>query len=361
MRQLGHNTSVYLDAMRFAAALVVFFTHAHHFLLPDLDLGPLTWGREAVTVFFVLSGFVISYVAGTKEARPGDYATARSARIFPVAALAIVVTILCDALGNAVNPAYYVDINAKFNGFYVPATLPAIASYLTFTNQLWCAHVVVGSDEPFWSLGFEVQYYLFFFLVTYLEGRRRVALTLAWAVLVGPKILLYLPIWLMGVLAQRIVLRQRAPNVRLGALLSLLSLALFLATKSVLGDFAANMYKTYPLDREILNFVYFSLIGLSVAILIVGASLALDALPPLRPAATRVVRWLAGGSFTLYLVHQPLLLLASALIEPVERRVALAVVATAAVLVVCYLLAECAERRKHVYSDMLRGKARAIA
>lgn len=267
---------------------------------------------------------------------------------------------LCDALGTAFNPAYYVEINARLNGFFTPATVSAIASYLTFTNQIWGAHLVVGSDEPFWSLGFEVQYYLFFFLVTYLEGFRRVALTLAWAVFVGPKILLYLPIWLMGVMARRIVLQQRAPNLRVGALLSLLSLALFLMAKTVLGDFAANIYKTYPLDREILNFVYFSLIGVSVAMQIVGASLVLDALPPLGAAATRAIRWLAGGSITLHLVHQPLLLLASALIEPVEGRVALALVATVVVLVVCYLLAECAERRKHVYAEMLRGKAQAM-
>lgn len=135
----------------------------------------------------------------------------------------------------------------------------------------------------------------------------------------------------MGVLARRIVLQQRAPNPRAGALLSLLAIALFLMAKTVLGDFATNMYKTYPLDREILNFVYFSLIGLSVAMQIVGAALVLDALPPLGAAATRVIRWLAGGSFTLYLVHQPLLLLASALIEPVESRVAMAVAATMAV------------------------------
>ncbi len=94
---------------------------------------------------------------------------------------------------------------------------------------------------------------------------------------------------------------------------------------------------------------------------IVGAALVLDALPPLGAAATRVIRWLAGGSFTLYLVHQPLLLLASALIEPVESRVTMAVAATMAVLGVCTLLAECAERRKHVYAEMLRGKAQAIA
>ncbi|MCW2273960.1 hypothetical protein GJ654_07810 [Rhodoblastus acidophilus] len=99
-----------------------------------------------------------------------------------------------------------------------------------------------------------------------------------------------------------------------------------------------------------------------MAMQIVGAALVLDALPPLGAAATRVIRWLAGGSFTLYLVHQPLLLLlASALIEPVESRVTMAVAATMAVLGVCTLLAECAERRKHVYAEMLRGKAQAIA
>ena len=79
---INHNLSIYLDFLRFFAAFVVFFTHSHVFLFPEVKVGP-AMGREAVAVFFVLSGFVISYVVANKEKNWRAYLTARIARILP--------------------------------------------------------------------------------------------------------------------------------------------------------------------------------------------------------------------------------------------------------------------------------------
>lgn len=53
--------SLYLDAVRFLAALVVLLHHTWPLLFPDF---PLPWpGHSAVVVFFVLSGYVIAHAS----------------------------------------------------------------------------------------------------------------------------------------------------------------------------------------------------------------------------------------------------------------------------------------------------------
>ena len=68
---MNRATSLYLDLVRFTAALVVFFGH----ICGSRFTGGLFWqvgpyADEAVDVFFVLSGFVIAYVAENRERTP---------------------------------------------------------------------------------------------------------------------------------------------------------------------------------------------------------------------------------------------------------------------------------------------------
>ncbi len=59
-------TSIYLDLIRFTAALVVVLSHAAGFT--SLKIPIISGlGTEAVVVFFVLSGYVIAYVSNNKE------------------------------------------------------------------------------------------------------------------------------------------------------------------------------------------------------------------------------------------------------------------------------------------------------
>jgi peptidoglycan/LPS O-acetylase OafA/YrhL len=351
---LHHNLSLYLDFLRLLAALVVFFTHAHNFLLPDIPLGPLRWGREAVAVFFVLSGFVISYVVSAKEGDGRSYAIARLARIYPVAVLAIAVTFVSDSIGLFYRPEYYEEVNRTFSGFYAPISWSAMISYLTFTNQLWLQHVVFGTDEPFWSLGFEAQYYVFFFVISFIDGKRRMALLAIWALFCGPKILLYLPLWLLGIVAKELVLRYRFTNIKPAATLVLSSMILFALARYYLESQTTVMFEAFDFKQETLNFLYFTLIGVAVMLNIVGTSFLLLHIRPIGPSVSKAIRWLAGGSFTVYLVHQPLLVVVSAFIENVDSRPLLGVVATFGVLVLCYFLAELAERRKNIYANFFR-------
>jgi peptidoglycan/LPS O-acetylase OafA/YrhL len=72
--------SLYLDALRFGAALTVFVSHYSTGRIS----GGLFWqfdrGRTAVLVFFVLSGFVIAWVSERRERTLEEYCLSRVAR-----------------------------------------------------------------------------------------------------------------------------------------------------------------------------------------------------------------------------------------------------------------------------------------
>jgi peptidoglycan/LPS O-acetylase OafA/YrhL len=349
-RKIDGNLSIYLDLLRLGAAVVVFLSHAHVFLLPSIKIGPLGWGREAVAVFFVLSGFVISYVGQVSEKEWRVYLVARLARIMPVALLAIAVIFVADSIGMHTNAFYYDFINT---GFFAPVSVEAALAYVTFTNQLWFAHAVFGSGEPYWSLGFEVQYYLFFGLFAFSPRRARIPLLCLWAAIAGPKILMYMPLWLMGWLTMKCVIER--PPFRRPISIAMIgtSVALFISLKFFADRAATNMYETWSLSQEAINFVYFNLIGVAVVLHLIGAASLLNQAPVLFEKTGPAIKWLAGGSFTLYLVHQPLILMFASFLHPVEEHIPMAAALLVVCFILCFVLAEIAERRKKFFAALV--------
>ena len=57
---------------------------------------PFHAGHSAVVIFFVLSGYVITYVASERETTLRDYALSRCARIYAVAVPTLLLTIVLD-------------------------------------------------------------------------------------------------------------------------------------------------------------------------------------------------------------------------------------------------------------------------
>ena len=95
--------SLYLDALRFGAAFVVFLSHYGKFTRGMLwQMQP--YGRTAVMVFFVLSGFVIAWVTETRERTVEDYALSRLARLYSVIVPAFILTAVLDHVAMAINP-----------------------------------------------------------------------------------------------------------------------------------------------------------------------------------------------------------------------------------------------------------------
>jgi peptidoglycan/LPS O-acetylase OafA/YrhL len=75
--------SLYLDAVRFTAAMLVLLYHASVIHKTGTIITSL--GHEGVVIFFVLSGFVIAYVADTRKQDFRGFMVDRGARIYSVA------------------------------------------------------------------------------------------------------------------------------------------------------------------------------------------------------------------------------------------------------------------------------------
>jgi peptidoglycan/LPS O-acetylase OafA/YrhL len=118
-----------------------------------------------VVVFFVLSGFVIRHVTDTKEMHWPDYAASRIARIFSVTVPAIFLTLICDAIGRAVEPAIYAHSASG-------QVLARVVLSLLLLNEVWLMSVMSFSNLPFWSICVEFWYYAAFALVVFLPRRK---------------------------------------------------------------------------------------------------------------------------------------------------------------------------------------------
>ncbi|HEX9536214.1 MAG TPA: acyltransferase [Stellaceae bacterium] len=288
--------SLYLDALRFGAALAVFVSHYSTGRIS----GGLFWrfdgGRTAVLVFFVLSGFVIAWVSDTRERTLEEYGLSRVARLYSVIIPAFVLTAALDSVGEAIDPRLY----GPEWGHSMAHPVIDYALSGVFFGESWTIRVLPGFNVPYWSLNYEAWYYVLFAAAIFLRGRPRIAVLIVAALLAGPRILFLLPVWLMGVAAWR--WRAELPR-QLGRPLVLVCLAGFIALEALGGEqlFWHPSSEWLPPASSTYDFV----LGALVALFII--SLANVRLPMPGRRLERLVRGLAGTSFGLYLLHYPLL------------------------------------------------------
>lgn len=293
--------SVYLDLVRFLAALAVVLMHLRQFDLVTLPGSHhLTLlGREAVMAFFVLSGFVIAYT--TAQRRPGarDYAVARAARIYSVALPVLLLAFLCaglihDQLAGGSSKPYQL---AK-PWFYIPF-------HLLFLGDLWNMSEYPPWLGPWWSLNYEVWYYVLFGVACFARRPWRLPLLVVVLAIMGPKLWLLLPVWLAGVALYHWQVKHTIPRA-LARLGWAVSLALLLAYEA--GDieellrtaartsWLGHAFQLGNADRFLGDY----LVGLIVCLNFACARFAgFGAL--LRVAAP--IRRLAAYTLTLYLSH----------------------------------------------------------
>ena len=288
---------MYLDALRFAAAFTVFLSHYATGRISGGLFWQLTgYGRSAVLVFFVLSGFVIASVTDTRECSLEDYAASRVARLYSVMVPAFVLTALLDYLGNAIDPRLY---GPEWNP---TATHPVLGYALSavFLGESWKLTMLPGFNVPFWSLNYEAWYYVLFGAAIFLRGPLRTSVLVFAALLAGPKILLLLPVWLMGVAAWR--WRAKLPE-NWGAPTVAAGCAGLIALEALGGQHLFWRPGTRWLPPQFSLYDY--ILGTIVALSIVGLA---NARPPMPSARfQRMVHALAGTTFGLYLLHYPLL------------------------------------------------------
>jgi peptidoglycan/LPS O-acetylase OafA/YrhL len=197
-RSLAAGRVDLLDSLRGLAALVVVFMHGREVLwvgmgnyLREQPLGvtpasllalataPLMYGAIGVSLLFVLSGYVIHRSVARHLERAGFALDAaafyqrRAVRIYPTLLLALMVTAGCDAMTRA------------FGGHALlgDSRLWALVSNV-FALQGVTANPY-GSNTPLWSLAIEIQFYLVYPFALMIRQRVGMDAMLAIAIVVS--------------------------------------------------------------------------------------------------------------------------------------------------------------------------------
>lgn len=353
--------SLYLDVLRLAAALAVFIVHAH-FLLPGGM--PVLWrlaglGGEAVTVFFVLSGFVIAHVVRARERCATDYLAARLARLYSVILPALAVTAALDCAGALFFPA---DYPAAFTESALD-----LAATLLFANELWFTSSAPASNTPFWSLGYEFWYYMIYGAARYVRRRRvRWAAVLALCAVCGPRVIVLMPVWLLGVAAYGIA-RKRCLRPSAAALLAVATAAglYALATGGVKAEWhAATVAGAGPLARGLgpsAHVLYTYAFGALATLHVIAMAALLPELRTVRRATERAVRAAAAHTFAIYLFHYPIVKFLVAATATAGLGVSRAPVVAALALAAIAALGGACERCKPGLKRWFRARLRALA
>ena len=337
--------SLTLDAWRLAAALTVVLCHFSSRRMSGGLLWQATpYGAEAVDVFFVLSGYVIAHVADTRERDLAHFATSRAARLWSVAVPAAALTFALDALGRVLAPALYAALPGHPEQLSIAWQA---AAGLLFFNRAWWLAIPVGANVPWWSLGYEVPYYLAFAFLRFGSGFWRVAGPLLIAALAGPSICLLAVLWFAGAAIWQVHRGRPPAHPRSGAwalTAALLPLPLWLLYEAACQAFERPLAPVPALRPEIPQDL---LVGGLFALHLLGAPALLARLPACPVMLARAIRFGAARSFSIYLLHYPMMLCL--------RAAGLHVVLLLPVTLGCCLaVAEVTERRKAFWNRALR-------
>jgi peptidoglycan/LPS O-acetylase OafA/YrhL len=304
-----------VEGLRAVAVVLVVLYHA--------GLGLFPGGYVGVDVFFVISGFVITGLL-LREQATGDgpislarFYGRRIRRILPAATLVIVTTVVAAYAAVGVIGGNQSAVDARWTAVFL-ANFHFAAEGTNYLTALQAPSPL----QNFWSLAVEEQFYLVYpalFLVVLVVGRRipfrrrlgvalvvGIAASLAWSVVetgTDPLLAYFSPLtraWelaLGGLLAVATSPLRRIPRP-VGAAVSWVGLVAILASATLYGA-----HTPYP--------------GAWVAVPVVGAALVIaggTAVP--RTGAESVLglgpmRWTGTLSYSLYLWHWPILILAA--------------------------------------------------
>ncbi|HEV2646353.1 MAG TPA: acyltransferase [Acidobacteriaceae bacterium] len=315
-QRLLTSESLMLDIIRVLASVVVAF--GHH-TLPWCSTG---WGdrtpqaRCAVAVFFVLSGFIIRYVTTLRASTLRTYMGDRLSRIYSVAIPALLFTLIADTVGRHFNPAFYV----QFDSTYSPRPILHVLANLAFAGQLWQHTIEPLSNSPYWSVNYEMAYYLGYGFFFYLSGIGRWLAILLLCLVVGPHILYLAPLWIAGCFIHDLYQRWNLAGTTAHNLFRSFAASLLFAAsvlwvriahhallhRSALSSTAIHQNRLTPIDYA------FGIVWLPIFMGILFIARRWDR--TLGPAFVKQIRFVSEGTFPIYLFHYPMFILAAALI-----------------------------------------------
>jgi peptidoglycan/LPS O-acetylase OafA/YrhL len=353
--QVNAVLSLRLDALRALAALAVF---AAHFVQLGVDGGSSSdlWvlGRAGVVVFFVLSGFVIAYASEYRHDDLRGYLQSRLARLFSVFFPALLLTVVLDFAGRNLLPGLYV----RYAEAGTWTTLLYLPFFLTFTFENSWFSLRWLSNGPMWSIAYEFWFYVLYGMWMYLPPRRRAVPIMCAALLAGWKVLMLFPIWLAGVwlYRNREVIGSWQPVWHKAALcLGVGSLAFWVSVGEMFPRLLLQMGQRHLAPGFHAAVLCDVLLLSAAAAIICGLMTRRTGEIARPPLPYRVLSSMAGFSFTLYLLHVPLLLFvrATSLYDP--GSVSQSMAAASAVFAMTYLIARLTENRKDSWLQLVRA------
>jgi peptidoglycan/LPS O-acetylase OafA/YrhL len=311
-----HDRTYYphVEGLRGVAALYVFLYHvwqsavAHAgatiALLLPFTLPWLQFGHFAVSVFIVISGYCLGLPVATRPERRFDarrFAQRRARRLGPAYVLALVLTLI----------PFYATLALRGQHVAFSHVAIALVAHLALLHNL-VQVLAEYLNGPMWSIALEVQIYVVFALLLVPLWRRFgpwAQLAAALAIGLAPQLLFhgalaYTAPWLLGLYAMGVVAAHatargwNAPWLRVAAVAAGIAGVVMMLPR---GDAAADG-SLWPADI---------VVGAAVALLFVtsgGTALPVTA----RLLALRPVVLLGTFSYSLYLIHAPLVLLTAA-------------------------------------------------
>jgi peptidoglycan/LPS O-acetylase OafA/YrhL len=366
----GTAASDHLDMLRGVAAIAVTLAHLRQgFLVDPSDIrvpwNPLirivyfvtAFGHYSVMIFFVLSGFLVGRIAlrGRMDGNFSwsDYATNRLTRLYVVLIPALIIGAVWDVIG-----IHLFGTSGIYGGLtpnHSDAVLPHLSAGIMLGNAFFLQGILTpsfGANGPLWSLSYEFWYYVLFPLIVLAFPLGKAGWT---SVLYGAAACIvvlfiaqpmrtYFLIWLLGATINLAPEKPGQPGY----------LWVLAAVGTAVLVVAALKFKTDI--NECGDFV-------------VGAATAAMILVILRSSArsrsglySRAARGLAGFSYTLYLVHGPVMVFVSAWLVPPRMwqptAPHLAIAAALCIFIIAYalLIAQFTEWR----TDAVRRRVNAL-
>jgi len=329
--------SVHLDAIRGFAALLVFLNHWRALFFADYtqishpDLAAKVFytvtglGRSAVIVFFILSGFFISssVFRASQQGRWSWtwYAEQRLTRLYVVLIPALVLGAGWDLLGTHLfsqTPVYRDTADYQLMLKLPVAQMDTVQAWVGSLFFLQGIRTpVFGSNGPLWSLSYEFWYYLLFPFgllalsqKSAMTAKNAYAARIAYAaaalgvvLFIGKYIAMYFQVWLLGTLVCLCPPSRAASSPAAGIVSGLLCVAFLLAPR--FGLMPYGVWDDFPVAIAFAAFLLF----------------LLNARYP-APGVfyTKAARALSNVSYSLYLLHFPMLVFLNALIIRQGRR-----------------------------------------
>lgn len=305
--------STLLDFLRFSAAIAVFLGHTNFYWFfcgQVSGIGPQN-GQDYVIIFFVLSGFVISWsIDRKKDYHVKQYLFDRMVRLWSVALPALCLGAVLDHFGRSIHPQTYGNI---FSTDHI--SLKYLISAL-FLHESWFFSIRPGSNGPFWSLSYEFFYYLIFGAIALLPSiKSKLLLGLAFCLVAGPKVLILFPCWLVGCLSYWGCKKLR-PNALLTIVL--LSSSLYFLISTLAPRWAAwspTNFSGLGVPPLFYSAKYLDDYAIAVALGILLLSLSHWFSLEMKPIGrlSTLVRTCSKCSFSLYAIHFPLMAFLGAL------------------------------------------------